>query len=94
MTTAALPRTRARFVDHHFWATVHNNNELYAAGPYPNQNAGGEGLPQYIADNQPLHGQDVVIWYTMGITHITRPEDWPIMPVHTAGFTLLPMNFR
>lgn len=90
----ALPRTRARFVDHHLWATVHKDNELYAAGPYPNQNAGGEGLPQYIADNEPLHGKDVVLWYTMGITHITRPEDWPIMPVHTAGFSLVPMNFR
>ncbi len=92
LDSMALPRRRARFIDHHFWATVYRNDELYAAGPYPNQSGGGEGLPHYIADNAPLHGRDVVVWYTMGITHITRPEDWPIMPAHVVGFTLMPMN--
>ncbi|RPI67126.1 MAG: tyramine oxidase, partial [Ignavibacteriae bacterium] len=94
IVSLALPRTRARFVDHHLWTTVHHADELYAAGPYPNQNAGGEGLPQYITNNEALHGRDLVLWYTMGITHVTRPEDWPIMPVHVAGFALLPMNYR
>jgi primary-amine oxidase len=29
----------------------------------------------------------------MGVTHIPRPEEWPIMPVHHIGFQLLPAGF-
>jgi primary-amine oxidase len=29
----------------------------------------------------------------LGVTHIPRTEDWPIMPVHTAGFRLVPAGF-
>ena len=29
----------------------------------------------------------------VGIHHITRPEDWPVMPVEYAGFTLQPVGF-
>jgi primary-amine oxidase len=27
------------------------------------------------------------------VTHITRPEDWPVMPVERAGFMLEPAGF-
>jgi primary-amine oxidase len=40
-----------------------------------------------------IHNQDVVLWYSMGITHNPRPEDWPVMPVHSAGFQLVPWGF-
>ena len=36
---------------------------------------------------------DVVLWYTLGVTHNPRPEDWPVMPVHAAGFRLVPWGF-
>jgi primary-amine oxidase len=29
----------------------------------------------------------------MGVTHIPRPEDWPVMPVHKTGFKLIPNGF-
>jgi primary-amine oxidase len=29
----------------------------------------------------------------MGITHIPRPEEWPIMTVHRLGFRLIPAGF-
>ena len=51
------------------------------AGAYPNQSLGGAGLPQWAANNEPLANQDVVVWYTMGVTHMPRPEEWPVMPV-------------
>ncbi|PYM82470.1 MAG: hypothetical protein DME09_14225, partial [Candidatus Rokuibacteriota bacterium] len=35
----------------------------------------------------------IVLWYTLGVTHIPRPEDWPVMPVHRASFTLEPDGF-
>ncbi len=31
--------------------TRFEKDELYAAGDFPNQSLGGDGLPQYIADN-------------------------------------------
>ncbi|MEO7966364.1 MAG: nickel transporter, partial [Gemmatimonadaceae bacterium] len=93
----ALPdsrvRRRAAFIDHHFWATRYNGDELNAAGYYPNQSRGGDGLPQWVSDNQSLVNEDLVAWYTTGVTHIPRPEDWPVMPVVHVGFQLLPVGF-
>lgn len=90
---AAAPRKRASFIDHNIWVTRYHENELYAASAYPNQSSAGMGLPQFIANNEPIRNRDVVLWYTFGVTHVTRPEDWPIMPVEHAGFTLMPMGF-
>jgi primary-amine oxidase len=86
-------RRRAAFVNQHFWATRYRPDEMYAAGPYPNQSLGGAGLPRWVANNETLSNQDVVVWYTMGITHIPRPEEWPVMSVTHAGFKLIPGGF-
>ncbi len=85
-------RQRARFLDHHLWVTKYFDNERYPAGVYPNQALGGDGMPQY-SGNDPIDGQDVVMWYVFGITHNPRPEDWPVMPHYKAGFRLLPAGF-
>jgi primary-amine oxidase len=89
----SLVRRRAQFINNHFWATRYNAGEIYAAGVYPNQSAGGDGLPKYIADNESLENQDVVVWYTLGVTHIPRPEEWSVMPTTHVGFKLLPGAF-
>jgi primary-amine oxidase len=34
-----------------------------------------------------------VLWYTFGVTHVPRPEEWPIMNLQKTGFTLMPVNF-
>ena len=86
-------RRRAGFLDHHFWATRYKPEELYAAGTYPNQGGEGEGLPRFVSDNESLVNEDVVAWYTVGITHIPRPEEWPVMPATHLGFKLIPVGF-
>ena len=86
-------RRRAGFLDAPLWVTSFADSERYAAGLYPNQSVGGGGLSTWIARGRPLTGTDVVLWYTIGVTHNPRPEDWPIMPVHEAGFLLKPVNF-
>ena len=86
-------RRRAAFINNHFWATRYRDGEMYAAGAYPNQSAGGDGLARWVADNQSLANQDVVVWYTMGVTHVPRPEEWPVMPVTHVGFKLIPGGF-
>jgi primary-amine oxidase len=86
-------RTRAGFVDHHVWVTPGNDEERYAAGDYPNQSQGGDGLIKWTAADRPIENTDVVFWYTYGHTHIPRPEDCPIMPVALIGFMLKPNGF-
>ena len=86
-------RRRAGFINNHFWATRYSPEEMNAAGDYPNQSRGGEGLPAWVANNEPLINQDVVVWYTLGVTHIPRPEEWPVMPVTHVGFRMIPGGF-
>ena len=38
-------------------------------------------------------GHDPVIWHSFGLTHIPRPEDFPVMPYESVGFTLKPVGF-
>lgn len=86
-------RARAGFAAKHLWVTRYERDELWAAGAIVNQNPGGAGLPEYVAGDRPLVGEDVVLWHTFGLTHFPRLEDWPIMPVDTAGFVLKPDGF-
>ena len=86
-------RKRAGFVDHHVWVTPFSEDERFAAGDYPNQSGGGDGLPRWIAANRPIENTDVVFWYTFGHTHIPRPEDCPVMPTAYIGFLLKPNGF-
>ncbi|WP_071188078.1 primary-amine oxidase [Trichormus sp. NMC-1] len=86
-------REKAAFATHHLWVTKYKPGEMYAGGDYPNQTKMGEGLPKYIADNESLQNEDIVVWYTMGMTHVPRPEDWPVMPRHQVGLKLMPRGF-
>ncbi len=86
-------RKRAGFVENHVWVTPYNEKELFAAGDYPNQSQGGDGLIQWTQQNRPIKDTDVVFWYTMGHTHIPRPEDYPVMPTAYIGFLLKPVGF-
>ncbi|MDH3603732.1 MAG: primary-amine oxidase, partial [Candidatus Tectomicrobia bacterium] len=84
---------RAGFTRHNLWVTAYDPAELHAAGDYPNQHPGGAGLPAYVARDRPLENRDIVVWYSFGVTHIPRPEDWPVMPVEYTGFLLQPVGF-
>ena len=84
---------RAAFAAHNLWVTPFSPDERRGAGDYPNQHAGGAGLPTWTAQDRDLVDTDIVLWHTFGITHIPRPEDWPVMPVEYTGFTLVPFGF-
>ncbi len=84
---------RAGFARHNLWVTPYEASERRAAGEYPNQHAGGAGLPDWTAADRDLVDRDVVCWYTFGVTHFPRPEDWPVMPVEYTGFLLMPAGF-
>jgi primary-amine oxidase len=86
-------RRHAAFVNYHLWVTPYQPEEEYAAGAYVNGSPPGEGLPKWTSANRGIEDTDVVLWYTLGVTHVPRPEEWPLMPVHRAGFKLVPAGF-
>ena len=84
---------RAGFASQNLWVTPYAIDERRAAGEYPNQHRGGDGLPAWTNANRSLVDADVVVWHTFGVTHVPRPEDWPVMPVEYCGFLLSPVGF-
>jgi primary-amine oxidase len=87
------PQLRAGFSAHPLWVTRYKPEEQWAAGEYPNLSKGGDGLPAYVKDAEPIDGQDVVLWYTMGFRHLTKPEDFPVLPTFWHEATLRPAYF-
>jgi primary-amine oxidase len=86
-------RKRASFVEYHVWITPFNEKEMFGGGPYPNQSQGTDGLLQYTEQDRSIVDKDIVLWYTFGVTHLPRQEDFPVMPVVNAGFSLKPNGF-
>ena len=84
---------RATFMMRQLWVTAYHPDEFYAAGRYPNQSGGGDGLPAWAAADRPLVDKDIVVWHSFGLHHIPRPEDFPVQPVISAGFALHPAGF-
>jgi len=84
---------RAPVIDHTLWVTAYDDDERWPAGDYPTQSSEDTGLTRWITEDAPLVGTDVVLWYVFGIHHITRVEDWPIMPVDIISFWLKPFGF-
>lgn len=89
----SAPMRTAGFIAHQLWVTPYSPNELYAAGEFQNLGLDNQGLPTWTAADRRVTDTDVVLWYTLGITHIPRPEDWPYMPAHRGGFRLVPTSF-
>lgn len=81
------------FTENQLWATPYNALQMYAAGEYVFDGSLDDGLPVWTAGNRPIEYEDVVLYYTVGVTHVPRVEDWPIMNSHHAGFKLVPAGF-
>jgi primary-amine oxidase len=84
---------RAAFASHNLWATPFAEDELSAAGPSTVMHAGQGGLAEMTAGNRNIDDCDLVMWHTVALTHVPRPEDWPVMPVEYTGFHLIPVGF-
>lgn len=85
---------RAGVIGHTLWVTPPNHpDERWPAGEFVNQSVRDTGLSVWTAADRPVDNTDVVLWYVFGIHHITRPEDWPVMPVDVVSFWLKPFGF-
>lgn len=84
---------RAGVIGHTLWATPHREDERWPCGEFVNQSEDDGGLPAWTAQNRPIEDTDIVLWYVFGIHHVTRPEEWPVMPVDRVSFWLKPVGF-
>jgi primary-amine oxidase len=84
---------RAEVIGHTLWVTPHRDDERWPCGEFPNLSEQDAGLPRWTAQDRSIENTDVVLWYVFGIHHITRPEDWPVMPADTVSFWLKPFGF-
>jgi len=84
---------RAQAIGHTLWVTPYRQDERWPCGDFPVQAARDTGLPAWTEADRPIENTDVVLWYVFGIHHITRPEDWPVMPSDTVSFWLKPFGF-
>ena len=96
-TLFANPRSqvakRAAFAQNHLWATPFTEGEFAAAGPHTVMHAGQGGLQEMTQDDRDISECDLVMWHTVALTHVPRPEDWPVMPVMWHSFELRPFDF-
>jgi primary-amine oxidase len=84
---------RAGVLAHTLWVTPYDPEERWPCGELVVQATEDRGLPAWTARDRPIAETDVVLWYVFGIHHVTRPEDWPVMPVDTISFWLKPVGF-
>ena len=87
------PRRRAGFIDHHLWVTPHRDEERFAAGDHPTLSEPGLGLTEWTAADRSIKDTDIVLWHTVGMHHLPRAEDWPVMPTLWHSFELRPFDF-
>ena len=85
--------SRAGVIGHTLWVTPFDESERWPCGEFVNQSEDDKGLPAWTSENRPIEDTDVVLWYVFGLHHITRPEEWPVMPVDTVSFWLKPVGF-
>ena len=86
------PHRRGAFAGESLWVTTHKSKELFASGQYPNQSGSNDGVGAYT-NGEKVDAADIVVWYTIGFNHLTRPEDWPVMPTIWHGMKLRPYGF-
>jgi primary-amine oxidase len=84
---------RAGAIRHQLWVTAHHDDERWPCGEFPTQSSEDLGLPAWTAADRPIADTDLVLWYVFGIHHITRAEDWPVMPADVVSFWLKPFGF-
>lgn len=93
LTADDYPRRRAGFLDYHLWVTPYDPNERWAAGEHPTLSEPGQGLPKWTSKDRGIDETDLVLWHSIGMQHVVRAEDWPVMPVAWRSFELRPFDF-
>ncbi|KAI9451599.1 copper amine oxidase [Russula earlei] len=106
--TVALPRPeswvgrRATFTRNTLWVVrekedVREGGRMWPSGKYVPQarEEPADSLARWVRDDgdESIENEDLLVYVTVGTTHIPRPEDWPVMPVDHVRLTLKPNSF-
>ncbi|KAL0571658.1 peroxisomal copper amine oxidase [Marasmius crinis-equi] len=90
---------RAGFVKYPFWVVKDvegpKGGRMWPAGKYVPQtrDTPDDSLPIWVKEGKKVTEEDLLVYLTIGTTHIPRPEDWPVMPVEHLNITLKPQSF-
>lgn len=84
---------RAMFARKTLFVTPHDDEQRFPSGTHIVQSERCMGLEEWTREDRPLQGADPVMWYTFGVTHCPRVEDFPVMPVEAFSFLLRPSGF-
>jgi primary-amine oxidase len=87
------PQLRGAFSKSVLWVTPHDESQRFATGLHVTGGSGEDGLPEWTKANRSIEQADIVVWYTMGIHHVARSEDWPVMPIAIHELELRPFDF-
>ena len=87
------PARRASYLQHDVWVTPYTADERYAGGQYIFASKGDDGLAVWAARDRDIRRRDIVVWINLGMHHLTRAEDLPVMPMIWHSFRLRPHNF-
>ncbi|KAL8277071.1 hypothetical protein RQP46_010499 [Phenoliferia psychrophenolica] len=91
---SSMHNRRGEFVNNHLHVTKHSDAELFAAGEHPWQSIGGQGgCRTWAARERPVGAGEGVVWFTLGFTHATKSEDWPIMSSEVFRMHFKPTGF-
>ncbi|MEQ1827153.1 MAG: hypothetical protein ABL921_14455 [Pirellula sp.] len=74
-----------------FFVTKYHREEY----PYTKNNPQKmlESLSDYLSNEEPVMGVDLVAWYRMSFVHHPRSEDWTAQPIVWNSFELMPRDF-
>lgn len=69
---------KSAFANYSVWVTPYREGQLYAGGMYLNNS----GLPEWVGHDEGanVENTDIVLWHVLGLTHIPRTCDFPVMP--------------
>ena len=84
---------RMPFIYKQLWVTPYDPDERYPAGHFVHHSDGSDGLGVWTKKGRSTENQDIVAWHTFGLHHAVRLEDFPVQPVVTTGFKLMPNGF-
>jgi primary-amine oxidase len=73
--------------------TPNDPAQRHAGGEYMFVSRETGGLPVWTEADRPVRKRDIVVWANLGVHHLPRAEDMPVMPMVWHGLKLRPHNF-
>lgn len=91
---------RASFAHKQLWVVRDEEgpkgSRLFPSGKYVPQTREEpkDSVGKWVKEgNGSIENEDIVLFLTLGTTHIPRPEDWPVMPVEHVSVLFKPSSF-